>query len=403
MSCPAIQTGSKFLAATLAHIDCQAQTIGAYGYGALADPASTVSLAMLGLLTIFIALFGIRLLLGQPMAGRDIIGDVIRIGLVLTLATSWPAWRTVGYDVVINGPAEVARTIGLASGLPGAGSDLNAYLQNADDGLVAMTMYGTGRLTGGVAAANNLGDSFRGIALSDESGFAWGRIFFLTGTIGPYAVTRLAAGILLAIAPLMAGFLLFSGSAGLFWGWVRGLAFSAIASLSLYLVQGVGLALLDPWIADILAQRDTSTLTPSAPTELIVLALAYCIASVGILFVVGRISFLPHFAAARILERSVPGWKPAIAQPPQLARSESPEGLSRASATSEAVASTLRREAAGGFFPRAASGDRTDSQRLHVEQRGAASEAQGQEPLGSSFRRSQRRVSAASEQRDRKA
>ncbi len=92
MACDAVQTGQRFVAQMLAHIDCQAQTIGAYGYGALADPASSVAIALSGLLTVFVAFFGIRLILAEPQSGRDLVGDVLRIGIVLTLATSWPAW-----------------------------------------------------------------------------------------------------------------------------------------------------------------------------------------------------------------------------------------------------------------------------------------------------------------------
>jgi type IV secretion system protein VirB6 len=53
--------------------------IGAYGYGALADPASGTSALLTSLLTIFIALWGIRLLLGAGVGARDVVGDALRV------------------------------------------------------------------------------------------------------------------------------------------------------------------------------------------------------------------------------------------------------------------------------------------------------------------------------------
>ena len=105
MSCPAVHTGGRFLADMLIHVDCQAQAIGAYGYGALSNPHSGLSIAFTGLLTVFVALFGLRLVLGEHMTGRDVMLDVLRVGIVLTLATSWPAWRVLGYNTVLQAPS----------------------------------------------------------------------------------------------------------------------------------------------------------------------------------------------------------------------------------------------------------------------------------------------------------
>lgn len=402
MACPAILTGGKFLASTLGHLDCQAQVIGSYGYGALADPGSTVSLALLGLLTIFIALFGIRLLLGAPIAGRDVIGDVIKIGLVLTLATSWPAWRIVGYDLVLNAPGEIAQTIGASSSLPGSNGTLRARLQNADDGLVAMTMFGTGRLTGGVVAGTDLGDSFHGIALADETGFGWGRVLFLAGTIGPYAIVRLGAGILLGIAPLMAGLLLFAGTAGPFFGWLRGLAFCALGSVALSLIQGTQLAILDPWITDVLAQRGGGTFTPSAPTELIVLALAFVTLSFGALFLAARITFMPHLLPPGLISKTPESWTPAF-RDHQAAPANAQAALpppSRAHAIAEAVATSMRREESVGAGKRLIGIERADAAQAKADAQAPSNEVLGASLLGSSFRRTHRRMSLAGTRRD---
>ena len=108
MACPAVTTGPQFLVTALAHLDCQAQTLGSFGFQALAQPGSVASVVLTGLLTLFIAIYGIRLLFGPGDEPRDLVNAVLKVGIVLTLAVSWPAWRVVAYDTVLYGPSEVA-------------------------------------------------------------------------------------------------------------------------------------------------------------------------------------------------------------------------------------------------------------------------------------------------------
>lgn len=408
MACGPVLTGQRFVAQALLHIDCQAQAVGAYGYGALSNPASIVSLALTGLLVVFVAIFGLRLLVGERMSGRDVIGDVLRIGIVLTLATSWPAWRTLGYDVVMHGPAELAASVGGASDLGGTSRDMVARMQNADDGIVALTIYGTGRNTGGTNRSDAISDSFRGIALADQEGFSNGRIAYLAGLLAPLAIVRLGAGFLLALAPLMAGLLLFAGTRDLFFGWLRGLAASAIAALALALVYGVELAVLEPWLQDALAQRAALVLTPSAPTELSVITLAFALTAFGMLALIARIAFFggmrfPAFAFPDFAARDVPV---------PTGRAGSPGGTqeppSRAFVVAEAVAQTLRREERSSDRSRLIESPSLSRGSMAAGAPAAASASIGpNEALGSSYRSSEsrrhRRSSAAAGRRDTKA
>lgn len=402
MACNALHTGQQFLSSTLVHIDCQARTIGAYGFGALADPGSVVSMALTVLLTIFIALFGIRLLLGNPVAGRDVIGDVLRVGIVLTIASSWPAWRTVGYDLVLNGPAEVASAIGVASGLPGSRNDMRARLQNADDGIVAVTVLGSGRFAGDVASGTDIGDSPRGIALSDQFALGMGRTLFLSSTIGSTALVQLGAGILLALAPLMAGLLFFSGTASFFFGWLRALAFCALGNVALLVVQGTELALLYPWLTDVLQQRASRVFTPSAPTELLVMALAFAVLAAGVLFLTAKLTFLPSAARWGTRERRETDRQPfATNERVQTnpGRIDGDQIPSRALIVSQAVWQSMRREEQLGSPDRivgSAPVARSESERSPVPASGRV-----MDPLGSSFKRTHLRASASTQRRDK--
>ena len=401
MACDTLHSGSQFLATALSNLDCQGRTIGSYGYGALADPGSSVSHALTGILAIFIALFGIRLLMGDKLEGRDLVGAAIKVGLFLTLATSWPAWRIIGYDLVMDGPAQIAGRIGAASGLPGSADDLAARLQDADNAVVALTMYGSGRLTGGVSVGADLGDATSGIALADQFALGTGRAAFLGTVLGSAGLLKLAAGILLALAPLMAGLLLFTGTMGLFLGWIRGLVFCALGGAAFHLIAGAELALLYPWLQDVLGQRQMNRLLPSAPTELLVLAVAFAVITVGALYVIAKITFLPaiHMRSDAPDRREAP--QPGNSLPPRHADDISERtSLGRAEVIASAVAATIQREERG-------SPDRIPDVRRGDDRGPAQSQAPGrtrttdqQERLGATYRRSTRRISAAARRRD---
>lgn len=409
MTCPALHTGSSFLSTTLEHLDCQARNIGAYGYGALADPSSGITALMTALLTIFIALFGIRLMLGQEMGVRDVVADVLKIGIVLTLATSWPAFRVLAYDSVITGPGQIARTMGLAAGLPTGDQDLIARLQNADDGLVAITAFGTGRLTGGVLGSSDLRSSFNGVALADQAGFGWGRVAFLTGVIGPYAVTRVGAGLLLGVAPIMAGLFLFAGTLPVFVGWVRGLVFVTLASLALSIGAGVELSLLTPWLSDVLSVRSSNVFTPAAPTELMVLASAFSIMILGLTVLCARVAFQPYSAWNLLQSDNRNAGGSDVSQrggslsPASGSQDAAFAQNSRAQAVADSVAGALRREEAGGMAAQHRLGAAMLDRHIDLSRSPSAGNPSQSEALGSSFRRTNRRTSQAGARRDKRA
>jgi type IV secretion system protein VirB6 len=144
-ACRGLSPDGPFVSDMLGYVDCQAQTIGAAGYHALATPGSSASLALTGLLTLFVALFGYRMLFAQAPGIRDAVVAIVKLGIVLALATSWPAYRTILYDVALHAPAELAADVGGAAALPGARGGLEAHLQAVDNGLAELVRIGTGR------------------------------------------------------------------------------------------------------------------------------------------------------------------------------------------------------------------------------------------------------------------
>jgi type IV secretion system protein VirB6 len=386
MACPSISTGKGFLSGALQHIDCQAQAIGSYGYGALADPGSMVSLALTGLLTVFVAIYGARLALGHKVDGQDLVGDVIRIAIVLTLASSWPAWRVIGYDLVVHGPQEIATTVGRAANLPGSNGDLPSRLQKVDDALAALNEKGAGR---------------PGVANGDWFQLGFARVVFLIGTIGPLALVRLAAGFLLAIAPLVAGLMLFGVTRSILVGWAKGLVTTFLAMIALSLVLSAELAMVEPWLRDVIRMRIANEQTLSAPIEILIMALVFALIAFGMIALASRIAnhastWIPAIAVRVHVDRdhvAMAHGRPAAA----MNLNQQPDRTRELAAS---VGNSIRREERMaqrmGQAVQAASPERAGG----AAASGRAESAPAPNALGSSYRRTSRRVSAAGARRD---
>ena len=395
MACGAIITGDQFLSRTLTHLDCQAQIIGSYGYQALGQPGSLAATLMTGLLTLFIALFGLRVMFGPAPGARDLVYDVLKIGVVLTLAFSWPAFRTVIYDVTLKGPAEIASVIvGASQGEISSG--MIERLQEADNQMVRLTERGTGRNTGEILDSSAPGATFQGAALQDESTLGWARLGFLAGTIGSLALLRIAGGLLLALAPVAAGLLLFTQSRGLFAGWLKGLVLTLVGSVGVTLVLTVELALLEPWLADALRVRGLGYATPSAPIELLAITLAFAIAQLAMIWLLARVAFHRGWPDMPVIPQWFDGRSP-WESPRPLVIEGSFAASNRADQISHHVETLLRRE------------ERTLERLSHkslIDSRPNSGSAAGTVPtggperLGSSYRRTHSRHSQASHRRD---
>lgn len=401
MVCLAPSPATEFLRGVLDAVDCQAQAIGTEGYQALAAPGSTPSLVLTSLLTLFVALFGYRMLFGYVPGVRDGVLALVKIGIVLTLAASWPAFRTLAYDVVFRGPAELAAEIGRPAGLPGAGGGLVERLQGADTALIALAIVGTGE-PGAARPQSVPATPPPPVTGFDALALGGARVMFLVGVIGALASVWLVAGLLLALGPVFVAFLLFEGTRGLFEGWIRVLAGAALGALGTAVALGVELALLEPRFADLLARRAAAEAIPGAPTELLVVTLVFALTLLAMLFAVGRVALgfrLPRVwrsLPAQLAEavRGGDARQVGIARAPSAAPAAT---QSRAAAIVDAVAASQRREA---MLVPAATAEPSRRTAPHGPQRDFAA-TPAPVPIGQGFRRRTRtRVSATAGRRD---
>jgi type IV secretion system protein VirB6 len=347
MTCPTPPTGAGFLATTLEHLDCQAITIGDAGYQALSNSESPLSLVLTAMLSIFVAIVGIRFLVGRAFALSDLIFAALKVGVVLALVSSWPAYRTVVYDVILKAPVEVSTLIGRASSLPGSDGGLVNRLQAVDTGIMTLVAFGSGRTD------NNAQKNEDEIAppLSDFTALGWGKTLFVSMIIGSFGLLRLAGGLFLALAPLFAGFLLFETTRFLFFGWLRTLIAVALGSIGLVIVLGVELAILEPWLSQVLTQRASNIATLSAPFELLSISIAFSVIIFGVFLFAIRLSFTSDVITKvqNLVETITHYLSPAISSSKEKMSFETEKLAepSRAQTVAQSMQQTLYREGQG--------------------------------------------------------
>ena len=394
MSCPPLPIDGGYLSAILAFVDCQAQSLGANGYQALAAPGSTFSLVLAALITIFVALHGYHMMLGQVPSIREGVLAFVKIGIVLVLATSWPPFQTLVYNTVFKGPAELTASIGGASGLPGAQGGMVARLEATDRMLASLAAEGSGAPQNQQQAAERAPPVLPGF-----DALALSRIFYLGGVVGAFASVRIIAGLLLALAPFFIAFLLFDATRGLFEGWLRALLGAALGALGIAIVLGVELALLESWLATILAARAANVSVPNAPVELLVTTGIFTLVLAAMLWALARVAMGFRFPAVWRWATNVIAphrtQQPGEQQASATGSNEPVVARSRAIAIADAVAANQRREGgAPGIAGQVAT--RVPVSAMSRDQAPAAAS-----PLGHTFRRrTVNRVSASAGRRD---
>lgn len=354
--CPGI-SDNAFLESALIAVDCHAQTLGAQGYQAMAAPGSSLSLVLGGMLTIFIALIGYRMILGETPSARSGVVAFVKIGIVFSLAMSWAAYRTLVYDVIFHGPTAIVAEIGTSASLPGTSGGFVGRLGQVDRAMQELGRLSTVTTTLAPQQQTESSQPTAGTNGSDPPsifspyGLGTARVVYLTATIAAFATVRLAAALLLALGPVFVAFLLFASTRSLFEGWVRGLLGAAFGAVAVTILLAVELALLEPWLASLLLRQRVDLQLGGAATELLVVTLAFSLTLLAGLGLAARFAMTFRLPASfQALPSRVANGFGAHAPHMQSRAIQTilPAGdHPRAAAVAEAVAQIERREARG--------------------------------------------------------
>ena len=262
------------VAAALKAVDCIASSVSEQAFSRLFASEGQLAFALTLMLVLYVGFFGISLMLGRSnLSVRALIPKMMTIGLVLTFATSFVAYQSFFYNIVIGGPNEVA---GILTGTRGSATD--TFAQKLDVVFLAVQQ-----------ASGDKPD----INAFSPQGMMWlGAMLLLLGTVGLLVTARIGLALLLAIGPIFVVLALFDGTRGLFAGWLKGLVLLAIAPLLAVLGGSIMLELAVPILAQLVA-------VPGVIDDQAAMAF----------FLVGAVHIALMFMALKVAATMVTGWQ----------------------------------------------------------------------------------------------
>ena len=111
-ACAPINPAAGSAETMVATVDCYVQSNVQAGYASLLGPGQPVGTALTIALTLYVAFVGYRLIFGRSsLSMGDMVPRMLLIGAVLALSSNWATYQTLVYDVLTDGPAEIAGSI----------------------------------------------------------------------------------------------------------------------------------------------------------------------------------------------------------------------------------------------------------------------------------------------------
>ena len=396
LACPMPPPETGLVQGLLYSVDCNTQGLVQSAYGVLAAPGGFVSLVLTSALTIYVALLGIQLMLGRaPLNIGELTMTMLKIGVVLVLATSWPTYQQLVFDTLFRGPEQLGAM--LLTSIQPEGS---VFVGNPFDGLqlVYDQLQRAASFYAGKAAPTASpftgGPAFAAFALNSAG------ILMLMGTLGIMLASKIALALLLGLGPIFAGFLLFDSTRGIFEGWLRASIALALAPLLATMTLVVQLTLLEPILLRMIELRGQGIVDLAPPMAAFMITLIVGAVALAILIAVGFIAGGLRIGGQRGAAQGGEGRAPAAAPAfqgaaPTAMRPAQLELQPRAQQVAAAAASLERRDIRlqEGPAPR----------RLDISPRtDRAAETVRVQPLGQAYRRSAApRAAASSARRDR--
>lgn len=406
MTCGAFNAAGGYVGSLTGFVDCRVEELAQGGYLALAADGSPVRLALTSLVTILVALIGYRLVVGDRVEIRDGVLTAVRLGIVLALATQWPAYQALVYNVVIGGPAEL--TVALSSTGEDRPEALPARIEASYQALETVahprpSLPASAPPQPGATTlpAQPVGPFVAALTIEEQKRLSTSSVVLLVSSLGALLSVRVAAGLLLALGPLFAACLLFDGLRGWLEGWIRGLAGAALGSVAASAVLALELAVIEPQLSQLLTGLQSGQIRPGAVTEVFATTLLFGAVVIATMLLVVRVAAgfrLPSWTRATA-HGSEPGVRPLLQE-----RALSPAGADRLTAPAgraQQVAESVRLLDQRATVRETAA---SSAARLAIAGARGAPETERVVPLGRSYRRNQPLArSAAAGRRDQRS
>ncbi len=295
-SCPAFDATGPYVGTMLGFVDCQITGMAEDGWRVLSSQ-SGFGAGLTGLLTIFVALIGYRLILGERLVLREGARLALRMGVVLALCTQWAAWNALAYRVGTQGPQSLANAVLSSGGLGGEDRyGLAARLDRIDDAFDAMAKVDAEAVRQQDAQQAQsqpqpqvqpapLPQPVTTLSAEQRKDLASTDTLLMGGALAGMIAVRAVLGLLLALGPLFVASLLFETTRSLFAGWVRAMVGAMLAAVAVPMVLALELAVVEPQVRALAAiigtPQNLGTELPRLWTSVMVFAVVLAAVALG--------------------------------------------------------------------------------------------------------------------------
>lgn len=293
-ACPTYMDAGT-ITGVMATIDCQTRAYAQGGYEALTAGSGLFGAALTLLMTIYVALIGWRLLFA-PEGARlsEAPGAAIRIGAILVLVTNWSVFQTLVFDLADRAPVQIAAAVaapwtGAEGGRTLAAQPVAGLDRVHDELRRSAVAFGVRAPPNAKGYASAEAASAEALALASDA--------VMVMSVGVVGGAKLAIGVLTAVGPVFIALALLNVTRGVFHGWVRALAGSALSLLVGWALLVLLLVVLSPWLAALAEQRELQALEPRFATSIAALVLVFAVGQ-GILIVAAWVAALGLRAGA---------------------------------------------------------------------------------------------------------
>ncbi len=281
------------IAPLLNQVDCQIASYVETTYATLFGPFGFLEPVLTGALTIYIGFYGFQLIMGR--GGLSLSGlapKILLIGLVLAFATRWGAYQAIFLNLFYGGADEIAAMM-LGGGHDSVFIRLDAVLKEIIR-LANEWNLGAINQPDGFGAAAAQQQATREPTLPKSAGavnLLWfSAITLALSTAGVLIIAKILLGVLLAVGPLLILAALFSGTRGLFEGWLKTLMLYALVAAFATALAGGLMQLAEPMVIEISDMRRSGLADPQPVFVLAVTAFIFALLMGQVLRMCGRLT-----------------------------------------------------------------------------------------------------------------
>jgi type IV secretion system protein VirB6 len=271
--CPVINPNAGGAQTLVSAIDCFVKSSVQDSYALLLGRGSVFSQTLTIALTLYIAVVGYRLIFGRSsLSLGEFAPKALLIGTVLALSSNWAAYQVLVFDVLTDGPQEVAMMIG-----PNGGSaqSITARVDAVSDRLADVAAdwaAASAPQPTELASATALPKQIVGESLGPNV-LLLSALLLVLASAGVLAVSKVLIGLLLAIGPIFVSLGLFAATRGLAFGWARVCILLALVPLLSLMTSAGALTMVEPMVVDMAVQAAAGEFSLRAAIALFVAVL----------------------------------------------------------------------------------------------------------------------------------